>query len=84
MSGVLTEPGATQLVRMLSFAHSQARLLVSWFSAAGEVQARVKLLEISKSSKSNQVRTFSCSVDGYVVNADDASERGDVDDGACS
>lgn len=35
-SGVLMTPGATQLVRMLSFAHSHARLLVSWFIAPEE------------------------------------------------
>lgn len=33
MSGVRMKPGATQFVRMPSLAHSQARLLVSWFSA---------------------------------------------------
>ncbi|RWV81093.1 hypothetical protein GW17_00057519 [Ensete ventricosum] len=49
--GVLTEPGATQLVRMLSFAHSQARLLVSWFSAAGEEQGEGQVAERSRRAR---------------------------------
>ena len=34
MRGVLMQKGATQLLLMLSFAHSQAKLFVIWFIAA--------------------------------------------------
>ena len=34
---VMITPGATQLTRILSRAHSAARLLVSWFSPSAKV-----------------------------------------------
>lgn len=79
-------PGATQFVRMLSPAHSQARLLVSWFSAPGE-EGDAHLEELTKNLIAHtylEVPTFGGSVDGQIVHGHEAYDRRDEHDAGSS